>query len=62
MRIEEAAPLAITHAATQANERDWILDGLRRNRFRRRETARFLGISRKTPTGCPSAPRRRTTR
>jgi predicted TIM-barrel enzyme/DNA-binding NtrC family response regulator len=30
------------------NERDWILDGLRRNRFRRGETARFLGISRKT--------------
>ncbi len=32
----------------QPNERDWILDGLRRNRFRRGETARFLGISRKT--------------
>ncbi len=31
-----------------ANEREWILDGLRRNRFRRAQTARFLGVSRKT--------------
>jgi DNA-binding NtrC family response regulator len=31
-----------------ASEREWILDGLRRNRFRRAETARFLGVSRKT--------------
>jgi DNA-binding NtrC family response regulator len=30
------------------DERSWILDGLRRNRFRRGETAAFLGISRKT--------------
>lgn len=30
------------------SEREWILDGLRRNRFRRAETARFLGVSRKT--------------
>jgi predicted TIM-barrel enzyme/DNA-binding NtrC family response regulator len=30
------------------SEREWILDGLRRNRFRRTETARFLGVSRKT--------------
>ena len=30
------------------SERDWILDGLRRNRFRRGTTAQFLGISRKT--------------
>lgn len=30
------------------SEREWILDGLRRNRFRREETARFLRISRKT--------------
>lgn len=29
-------------------ERDWILDALRRHRFRRGETATFLGISRKT--------------
>ena len=33
---------------SQPNECDWILDALRRNRFRRGETARFLGISRKT--------------
>ena len=31
-----------------ASEREWILDGLRRKRFRRAETARFLGVSRKT--------------
>ncbi len=31
-----------------ATERDWILDGLRRNRFRRGKTASYLGISRKT--------------
>ena len=31
-----------------ASEKDWILDGLRRNRFRRTETAQYLGISRKT--------------
>lgn len=30
------------------SEKDWILDALRRNSFRRGETARFLGISRKT--------------
>ena len=30
------------------SERDWILDALRRNRFRRGDTARFLGVSRKT--------------
>ncbi len=30
------------------SERDWILDGLRRHRFRRGETARYLGLSRKT--------------
>ncbi len=30
------------------SERDWILDALRRHRFRRTETAAFLGISRKT--------------
>lgn len=29
-------------------EKDWILDALRRHRFRRGETATFLGISRKT--------------
>ncbi len=31
-----------------ASEKDWILDGLRRNRFNRGETAHYLGISRKT--------------
>jgi predicted TIM-barrel enzyme len=31
-----------------ADERGWILDALRRNRFRRGETAAFLGLSRKT--------------
>jgi DNA-binding NtrC family response regulator len=35
-------------AADRTNERAWILDGLRRNRFRRGDTARFLGVSRKT--------------
>jgi predicted TIM-barrel enzyme/DNA-binding NtrC family response regulator len=30
------------------SEREWILDGLRRNRFRRAETAQFLRLSRKT--------------
>jgi DNA-binding NtrC family response regulator len=29
-------------------EKEWILDGLRRNRFRRGATAAFLGLSRKT--------------
>ncbi|WP_142846609.1 phosphoenolpyruvate hydrolase family protein [Telmatospirillum sp. J64-1] len=33
---------------TPVGEREWILDALRRNRFRRAETAVFLGISRKT--------------
>jgi len=31
-----------------ATEREWIFDGLRRNRFRRAETAQFLRIARKT--------------
>lgn len=31
-----------------ASEREWILDGLRRNRFRRGKAAHYLGISRKT--------------
>ncbi|EWG98729.1 helix-turn-helix domain-containing protein [Halomonas sp. BC04] len=29
-------------------EREWILDALRRNRFRRQETAAELGLARKT--------------
>ncbi|MDR3517999.1 MAG: phosphoenolpyruvate hydrolase family protein [Azospirillaceae bacterium] len=35
-------------AADAGSERDWILDGLRRHRFKRGETARYLGLSRKT--------------
>lgn len=31
-----------------ATEREWLLDGLRKNRFRRAATAAYLGISRKT--------------
>ncbi|AYG70627.1 phosphoenolpyruvate hydrolase family protein [Rhizobium sp. CCGE531] len=31
-----------------ADEREWILDALQRHRFRRGETARYLGISRKS--------------
>ncbi|UVK48044.1 phosphoenolpyruvate hydrolase family protein (plasmid) [Mesorhizobium sp. AR07] len=31
-----------------ADEKEWILDALQRHRFRRGETARYLGISRKT--------------
>jgi DNA-binding NtrC family response regulator len=34
--------------AEPADERAWILDALRRNRFRRAETAAFLRVSRKT--------------
>ncbi|MGG5889688.1 phosphoenolpyruvate hydrolase family protein [Falsiroseomonas sp. HC035] len=34
--------------ASPEDERAWILDALRRNRFRRGETAAFLGIARKT--------------
>jgi predicted TIM-barrel enzyme/DNA-binding NtrC family response regulator len=33
---------------TPRGEREWILDALRRHRFRRGETASFLGVSRKT--------------
>ncbi len=43
MPARKAAPLSAF-----ASERDWILDGLRRNRFRRGATAQFLGVSRKT--------------
>jgi DNA-binding NtrC family response regulator/predicted TIM-barrel enzyme len=35
-------------ASTAETERDWIVAALRRNRFRRGETARELGVSRKT--------------
>jgi len=43
--LAEAAP--VTPAAPM-DEREWILDALRRNRFRRAETAAFLRLSRKT--------------
>lgn len=33
---------------TERDEKEWILDALRRHRFRKAETADFLGISRKT--------------
>jgi len=39
---------ARTAAASPDDERGWILEGLRRNRFRRAATAEFLGLSRKT--------------
>lgn len=45
------AQLGLTSApapSEPADERAWILDALRRNRFRRGETAAFLGLSRKT--------------
>lgn len=38
----------LTAASTFGSEKDWILDALRRNRFRRGRTAAYLGISRKT--------------
>jgi predicted TIM-barrel enzyme/transcriptional regulator with AAA-type ATPase domain len=41
-------PAVAAVPATPADERTWILDALRRHRFRRGETAAFLGISRKT--------------
>lgn len=41
-------PPAPMRPAPAADERGWILDGLARNRFRRTETALYLGISRKT--------------
>jgi predicted TIM-barrel enzyme/transcriptional regulator with AAA-type ATPase domain len=53
-RITLAALEAVLGAETAgvppapADERAWILDALRRNRFRRSETAAFLGIARKT--------------
>jgi predicted TIM-barrel enzyme/transcriptional regulator with AAA-type ATPase domain len=41
-------PASATAPASPSDERAWILDALRRNRFRRGETAAFLGIARKT--------------
>jgi DNA-binding NtrC family response regulator len=49
---EHLPPLGAEHARDLRNrfdsERAWILDGLKRNRFRRGRTAEHLGISRKT--------------
>ncbi len=39
---------AATSATSFASEKEWILHGLKRNRFRRSRTAEYLGISRKT--------------
>jgi len=53
-RIDAALIERVLGPATQVpvaqltDERGWILDALRRHRFRRGETATFLGISRKT--------------
>ncbi len=47
--IGAAGPAAADSDTPQAmTERDWLLDALRRNRFRRGDTAAFLGIARKT--------------
>lgn len=46
-----AGPATASVAVAQAgpgSEREWILDALRRNRFRRGDTARALGLARKT--------------
>ena len=46
---EAGAPVEVsTPAASPLSERDWLMDALRRNRFRRGDTAAYLGISRKT--------------
>jgi predicted TIM-barrel enzyme/DNA-binding NtrC family response regulator len=49
---EHLPPLGAEHSRDLRNrfdsERAWILDGLKRNRFRRGRTAEHLGISRKT--------------
>lgn len=38
----------VASARNFSSEKEWILHGLKRNRFRRSQTADFLGISRKT--------------
>lgn len=47
-RLSPSRPVAEDGPAAREAEREWILGGLRRHRFRRGETARFLGLSRKT--------------
>ncbi len=44
----QLGPASAGAPAAPEDERAWILDALRRNRFRRGETAAFLGIARKT--------------
>lgn len=39
---------AVSDRKAFLTEREWILDGLKRNRYRRTETAQFLRLSRKT--------------
>jgi predicted TIM-barrel enzyme/DNA-binding NtrC family response regulator len=39
---------AVSNQRSFLTEREWILDGLKRNRYRRAETAQFLRLSRKT--------------
>jgi len=39
---------AISNRKSFSTEREWVLDGLKRNRYRRAETAQFLRLSRKT--------------
>ncbi|MBU8543421.1 MULTISPECIES: phosphoenolpyruvate hydrolase family protein [Roseomonadaceae] len=44
----QLGPAIAPTPTSPADERAWILEALRRNRFRRGETAAFLGIARKT--------------
>ncbi|WP_245482406.1 helix-turn-helix domain-containing protein [Mesorhizobium sp. M4A.F.Ca.ET.050.02.1.1] len=50
IKAEHLPPLSDGHATSKhpEDEREWILDALQRHRFRRGQTARYLGISRKT--------------
>ena len=43
-----ASRRALSERRSFSTEREWILDGLKRNRYRRAETAQFLRLSRKT--------------
>ncbi len=47
-RAHGEAPTAEEPSRVSGSERDWILEALTRHRFRRGDTARALGISRKT--------------
>lgn len=44
----QLGPAVAPTPTSPEDERAWILEALRRNRFRRGETAAFLGIARKT--------------